>query len=371
MKLFGILGAILGGVLACGIARAADQTFITGADISMLPTIEKAGGVFSDHGKPGDAIQIMHDDGCNLFRVRLFVKPDPSYAKTDGAVQDLDYARALAKRIKASGALFLLDIHYSDTWADPGKQFMPKDWEKLGFEDLRTQVHDYTANVLKAFAADGTMPDWVQVGNEITAGMLWPQGQVLDVPAGTEDLHWNHFAQLVDAGCKAVREAQTPDHPIRIVIHIHGGGSEGMAKYFLGKFKLDPADYDILGMSFYPAWSDAFDDLKQNLIDAINLSGKDVVLAETSYPWKALPDKVGLATLQWPQTPEGQKQYLHDLTAALKAAPEHHGIGFIYWYPEAIPAKGLPRVWRQGFEAFFDQAGNALPALDSYGQNGG
>jgi arabinogalactan endo-1,4-beta-galactosidase len=366
------ISAFLGCVLALTVmSRAANPPFITGADISLLPTLETSGAVFRDHNHPGDALQIMRSGGCNLFRVRLFVNPNPSYAKTDGAVQDLNYVRGLAGRIKGTGALFLLDIHYSDTWADPGKQFTPAQWKNLNFEDLRQKVHDYTAYVLKTLAAAGTPPDWVQVGNEITAGMLWPQGQVLDVPPGTEDLHWNHFAQLVDAGCKAVREAQTPDHPIRIVIHIHGGGREGMAKYFLGKFKIDPADYDILGLSFYPAWNDSFDVLKQNLIDAVSLSGKDVVLAETSYPWKALPDKVGLATLQWPQTPDGQKQYLHDLTAALKAAPGNHGIGFIYWYPEAIPAPGLPHVWRHGYEALFDQAGNALPALDSYGQNGG
>jgi arabinogalactan endo-1,4-beta-galactosidase len=371
LKLAQIIPAILCSILVVSLARAADPPFITGADISLLPTLETSGAVFRDHNHPADALQIMRSGGCNLFRVRLFVNPNPSYAKTDGAVQDLNYVRGLAGRIKGTGALFLLDIHYSDTWADPGKQFTPAQWKNLNFDDLRQKVHDYTANVLKTLAADGTPPDWVQVGNEITAGMLWPQGQVLDVPAGTEDLHWNHFAQLVDAGCKAVREAQTPDHPIRIVIHIHGGGLEGMAKYFLGKFKIDPADYDILGLSFYPAWNDSFDVLKQNLIDAVSLSGKDVVLAETSYPWKALPDKVGLATLHWPQTPDGQKQYLHDLTAALKAAPGNHGIGFIYWYPEAIPAPGLPHVWRHGYEALFDQAGNALPALDSYGQNGG
>src|SRR5208282_145029 len=128
---------------------------------------------------------------------------------------------------------------------------------------------------------------------------------------------WQHFAELIDSGCKAVRQFQTPEHPIRIIIHIHGGGKEKMTDYFFGKFKLDPADYDIVGLSFYPAWDDEIDYLKQNLVDAIQETGKDVVLAETSYPWQQLPDKVGLASLQWPQTPDGQKQYLHDLAATL------------------------------------------------------
>jgi len=357
-------------VLFCAVARAADQSFISGCDVSMLPTIEKTGGVFSDGDKRGDAIQILAAHGCNLFRVRLFVKPDPDYVKNFGAVQDLAYVRGLAKRIKATGALFLLDIHYSDSWADPGKQFMPQEWKGLDFEALEQKVHDYTLGVLKDFQADGTMPDMVQVGNEITAGVLWPQGQVLDVPATHESAQWDHFARLIAAGATAVRSMQTPSHPIRIVIHIHGGGKEGMAKYFFRKFKLDPADYDIVGLSFYPAWDDSIDYLKQNLADSIELTGKDVILAETSYPWKELPDKKGLATLRWPQTPEGQEQYLHDLTASLRAAPGHHGIGFIYWYPEAIPTPGFPRVWRQGYEALFDQSGKALPALETYGEGG-
>ena len=245
--------------LPCTLAYAADQPFITGCDVSMLPTIEKAGGVFRDNGKPGDAIQIMRAHGCNLFRVRLFVNPSSDYASTYGAVQNLPYVRALAKRIKASGALFLLDIHYSDTWADPGKQFTPAAWKNLGFDALNQQVHDYTISVMSNLRDSGVTPDMVQVGNEITAGILWPQGQVLDVPKDEETRQWGRFAKLVGTGCKAVRSFQTEDHPIRIMIHIHGGGKEGMAKYFFGKFKLDPADYDIVGLSFYPAWEDSID----------------------------------------------------------------------------------------------------------------
>src|SRR5580700_3192483 len=143
----GIIGkaiAVACGFLFCAAARAADLPFITGADVSMLPTIEKCGGVFSDGGKRGDAIQILADHGCNLFRVRLFVNPDPDYVKNFGAVQSLDYVRGLAKRIKATGALFLLDIHYSDTWADPGKQYTPADWKGLDFDATQKKVHDYT-----------------------------------------------------------------------------------------------------------------------------------------------------------------------------------------------------------------------------------
>jgi arabinogalactan endo-1,4-beta-galactosidase len=362
-----LAAAFVGILCFTAAARAANDEFIYGCDISMLPTIEKAGGVFSDNGKNEDAIKILAAHGCNLFRVRLFVKPNPDYEKTGGAVQSLDYVRDLAKRIKASGQLFLLDIHYSDNWADPGKQFTPEDWKKLPFDEMKKQVHDYTASVLKNLGDAGVMPDWVQVGNEITAGVLWPTGQVLNVPTDREGAQWQKFADLIDSGCRAVREAQSANHPIKIVIHIHGGGKEKMADYFFGKFHLDPSAYDVVGLSFYPAWEDTMDALKVNLADVIRITGKPVVLAETSYPWKALPDKAGLAALRWPQTPDGQKQYLKELAAVLKAAPEHKGIGFIWWYPEAIPTPGIEHLWRQGYEALFDSAGNVLPAAQTYG----
>jgi arabinogalactan endo-1,4-beta-galactosidase len=366
-----LAAAFVGAFYFAATARAADEKFIYGCDISMLPTIEKTGGVFSDNGKKGDAIQILASHGCNLFRVRIFVKPSTNVIKTYGAVQNLDYVRDLAKRIKASGQLFLLDIHYSDTWADPGKQYTPEEWKKLGFDDLKKKVHDYTVSVLTNLRDAGAMPDWVQVGNEITAGVLWPTGQVLNVPADQQAVQWQKFAELIDSGCKAVREMQTPEHPIRIVIHIHGGGREKMADYFFGKFHLDPADYDIVGMSFYPEFDDSIDFLKQNLADAIAKTGKPVVLAETSYPWKPVSDRDDLGTLKWPRTPEGQALYLRDLKAALRATPDGRAIGFIWWYPEAIPTPGYPDVWRGGYEALFDSAGNALPAAESYGVENG
>jgi arabinogalactan endo-1,4-beta-galactosidase len=356
------------GLLTCATAEAADQPFITGADVSLVPTLEKAGAVYRLDGKPGDPIKILADHGCNLFRVRLFVNPDPDYRKTGGAVQDLAYVRDLARRIKATGAMFLLDIHYSDNWADPGKQYTPADWKNLQFDALEQKVHDYTVSVMQAFQADGDLPDMVQVGNEITSGVLWPRGNVLDVPTDQQDVQWAHFARLINAGAKAVRSFQTDSHKIRIVIHIHGGGREGLPKWFFGKFTRNPVDFDVMGLSFYPAWGDGIDALKQNLADVVQIWGKDVLIAETSYPWHELPDNHGgTSIMRWPQTPDGQKQFLHDLTEVLRAAPDHHGIGFCYWYPEAIPVPGM-RIWRDGDEALFDQSGNALPALLAFGQ---
>jgi arabinogalactan endo-1,4-beta-galactosidase len=354
-------------LLSVEFSMAADaQRFIAGADVSSLLAIEKAGGVYSDNQKSADALQIMHDHGCNLFRVRLFVHPNPDFQKSDGAIQDLAYVKLLAKRIKATGAEFLLDMHYSDTWADPVKQFTPEEWKDLDYEALRHRLHDYTFSVLKELQANGTPPDMVQIGNEVTAGILWPQGKVLDAPPETGQLQWQHFAELENAAASAVREAQSDGHKIRIVIHIHGGGREGLPKWFFGKFNRTPVDYDIVGLSFYPAWADSIDSLKQNMNDVIQLCGKDVLLAETSYPWEAMEGIKQNDTMHWPISKNGQKQFVRDLTAAVKSAPGGHGLGFVWWYPEAIPVSGL-NIWRNGAEALFDEKGNALPALDAFG----
>jgi arabinogalactan endo-1,4-beta-galactosidase len=345
--------------------RAADRELITGGDISSLTEIEKAGGVYRDHNQPGDAITIMHDHGCNLFRVRLFVDPNPDFKATGGAVQSLEYVRALARRIKASGGRFLLDIHYSDTWADPGKQFTPKAWKDLDFEALQTKVRDYTVSVLQAFKDDGNLPDMVQVGNEITSGILWPLGKVLDAPADQEELQWKRFCQLENAGAKAVRSFDTPDHKISVIIHIHGGGRPGLPKWFFGKFDRNPVDFDIIGLSFYPAWGDSMEALKQNLSDVIASEGKDVLIAETSYPWRSMHIDGSPDAMEWPTTVEGQKQFVHDLKDVIQAAPGHHGLGFVWWYPEAIPVPTL-QIWRQGAEGLFDEKGDALPGLDEF-----
>jgi arabinogalactan endo-1,4-beta-galactosidase len=365
--LIALMAALCFAVTASSFAFAQDN-FWSGADVSSITEIEKAGGIFRDQGKTGDALQILHDHGCNLFRVRLFVNPDREFSHNYGAVQSLDYVRALAKRIKATGASFLLDIHYSDTWADPGKQFTPAAWKDLDFAALEQQTHDYTASVLQDLQANGTPPDIVQVGNEITAGMLWPRGRIVYSPPETAekvDAQWHKFARLFNAGARAVRAAQTDTHKIRIVLHIHGGGREGLPKWFFGKIAPLGVDYDIIGLSFYPAFDDSIDSLKQNMNDVIGAYGKDVLIAETSYPWKTMQAGRGNNVEKWPQTPEGQRQFLKDLKAVIQAAPGRHGIGFCWWYPEAIPVPKL-NIWRNGAEALFDQNGNTLPALDVF-----
>lgn len=340
------------------------RPFYAGADISMLPEIEKARGVYRDEGKPQDAIRILRDHGCNLIRLRLFVNPSTDFNPNWGATQSLPMMVELARRVKASGAMFVLDLHYSDTWADPGKQFKPKAWEGLDFDSLEKKVFDYTVEVLTEFRRNGAMPDMVQVGNEITSGMIWPDGKVLDAPPETEAEQWKRFSRLFNAGARAVRAMQAEGQHIPIILHIHGGGRPGLPKWFFSKFNRNPADYDIVGISFYPAWNDSIDNLKQNIDDIIRIVGKDVLVAETSYPWREM-DVRNRNAMGWPTTKDGQKQFLEDLIKVLKAAPDGRAIGFMWWYPEAIPTQGL-HIYRDGAEALFDEHGNSLPALDAF-----
>lgn len=345
-------------------APRGDRAFIVGGDISTLPELEKAGAVYRDNGRPADAIAILRGRGFNLFRVRLFVNPNPNYAATGGATQDLAYVRALAKRIKQSGAALMLDFHYSDTWADPAKQYKPAAWKDLDFDALERKVHDYTAEVLRDLRQDGIVPEMVQVGNEIASGMIWPDGKVSGAKPPDDARQWERFARLIKAGVKAVRAAQTDGPPIRVMLHIHGGGRAGLPKWFFEKLRPHDVDFDVVGLSFYPAWDDTLDALKQNMADLVQGWGKDVLIAEASYPWQTLPD-VQKPALTWPQTPQGQRQFVQEMVAALRAVPDGRGIGFVWWYPEATPVRGL-RVWREGREGLFDAEGNPQPSLDLF-----
>jgi arabinogalactan endo-1,4-beta-galactosidase len=361
---------VFSAIVASPAAHAAERPFYAGVDISMLPEIEKAGGVYRQpNGEPDDAVRIFRDHGCNLFRVRLFVDPSRDFARTHGATQDLATVRALSKRIKSAGGTILLDLHYSDTWADPMHQHKPAAWKDLDFDALEQRVHDYTTAVLKDLRESGAAPEMVQVGNEVTAGILWPDGKVLDQPADVQQRQWERFARLFNAGARAVRAAprEESSQPTRVVLHIHGGGKPGLPRWFFEKFGALGADYDVAAISYYPAWGDSIDALKQNLVDVVRVTNRDVLVAETSYPWRAMEGIKDATVMRWPMTPEGQAQFARDLAEVVRATPDGRGIGVAWWYPEAIPVEGL-RIWRGGAEALFDEKGNPLPGLEAFGR---
>ncbi len=218
-------------------ARA--QDYAVGADASFLPQTESQGTIFKDHGVPKPALQILKDHGYNWVRLRLFHSP------TD-LPNNLQYTIALAQDAKRLGFKLLLDYHYADSWADPGKQPIPKAWQGKTHAQLRQAVFDYTRETTAAFRDAGVLPDMVQIGNEVIHGMLWPDGKPPE--------NWDRFAQLIYAGINGVDAGRGNNPRPRIMIHIDRGGDWKATKEFFDRLNSHKIPYDVIGQSYYPWW---------------------------------------------------------------------------------------------------------------------
>jgi beta-galactosidase len=266
-----------------------------GADISFLPQLEDRGIKFSDKGVQKDAIEILKDHGFNYIRLRIFNNPaaDSGYSPRKGFC-DLEHTRQMAKRIKAAGMKFLLDFHYSDTWADPGKQFKPAAWKGLSFSILKDSVYAFTKKVISELKAQGTTPDMVQIGNEINHGMIWPDGQVS---------HLDSLALLIQAGTDATLSV---DPSIIMMLHIALGGQNDESVWFVNNMLARGVVFDVIGESYYPKWHGTLSDLENNLIDLVRRYNKDVIVVEYSQLKKevndiafGLPNDKGKGTFIW------------------------------------------------------------------------
>ncbi len=343
--------------------------FAKGVDLSMLQYIQDHGVLYKEAGQTKDPLQIFKDHGCNYVRLRLFLAPDGK----DGQVNTLFYTLRLAKRVKASGLKWMLDLHYSDGWADPGHQNMPAEWKGLSHAMLVERVFAYTRETLAAFQRESCLPDMVEVGNEITNGMLWPDaGPLSDVakwndtanpqPAGDEK--WDHLADLLKAGIRGVR-TNDPTGGIRIMIHIDKGGSKTASRWFFDHVLSRGVTFDVIGLSYYPFWHGSLADLKDNLASLSEAYKQDIIVVETGYDtWGGDQKK-----LPYPITPEGQKTFLDELIHIVASTPEGRGQGVFYWAPEWILGKQWDGPdWSNQWEerALFDHSGNARPAMDAF-----
>ncbi len=330
--------------------------FVLGADISYLDAppprpFNRPFPPYRDHGRSSDELTILKDHGWDAFRLRVFVSP-----VRQAPDNSLENTIPLAKKIKAAGAVFLLDIHYSDTWADPQHQEIPVAWRGLSFDSLEKEVEAYSRNTIRALKDAGAMPDWVQVGNEITRGTLWPVGQVME-PGDTAYLppqpydsttQWDHLTRLLKAGIRGVMEG-AGDTPPRIAIHIDRGGDWPKTKWFFDHLEAAHVPYDIIAESFYPEWRHGtLEQLLANMDSCAARFHKDFLVAETGYGSSHSPDNPDML---WPLTPEGRLQFMVDLINTVQSAP--NGIGVMYWEPEW-------EVWNRD-----GTPGPAVYALDS------
>ncbi len=252
-------------------AKPREATKMLGADISFLPQLEDRGMKFFDNGVQKDPILIMKDHGFNYIRLRIFNDParDSGYSPKRGFC-DLEHTKQMAKRVKDAGMKLLLDFHYSDYWADPGKQYKPAAWRNLLFEELKKALYDYTKKVIQELKDQGTTPDMVQIGNEINHGLVWPEGNVSNVDS---------MAQLIAAGVAGVK---TVDPSIVIMLHIALGGQNDESVFFINQVLARKVHFDVIGLSYYPKWHGTLDDLRDNMNDLLRRYNKDLIVVEYS-----------------------------------------------------------------------------------------
>lgn len=326
-------------------ANAQSRYYVAGGDLSLVPAYEAAGDQWLD--ADGNVINTTYADGMltyvkevagwNTVRVRLFV--DPTRDSDPATSQDLDYVKAFGARIKAAGLHFLLDLHYSDTWADPTQQSIPASW---GFSTATSdavvaqQVYDYTTEVLQALNAAAATPDYVQVGNETSYGMLWrSKNQDFCNISSYNAAQWQYFARLVAQGSRAVRE-QCPD--ARIILHVERTGNAANAKGIFANLRtagLADSAYDVIGLSYYPFWHGTLSQLGSTLTTLTEaFPDKEIQIVETAWNFNYYPGDATYtqSKFSWPVSTAGQAAFLRDLIATLRTYPQVTGL--YYWQPE-------------------------------------
>ena len=321
---------------------ASAQEYAKGADVSFLAKSEHDGMIFKEDGQPKDVLAMLHEHQFNWVRLRLFV--DPASA-SDKLPNDLDYTLALAKRAKAQGFHLLLDLHYSDTWADPDKQFIPAAWSKLKHKQLTEQVFTYTRETIAVFAREGVMPEMVQVGNEITNGMLWPDGKLPD--------NWGNLADLLKAGIRGVEDGRGSAPKPRIMIHIERSSDYEAAVWFFDNTLSHHVPFDVIGLSYYPRWHGAIAKLRGNLHDLALRYQHPIIVVETAYNWTP-GDFIGKDPI-FPNLRQ-DSGVSAAVDAAVRAIPKGLGQGVFWWEPAVAPSPIAGR-------ALFDDQHKALPAL--------
>lgn len=353
-----------------------------GGDISLLPEYEKAGAKYKTHeGTPiEDLVPWLEKEGMNAMRVRLFVNPKKyaqlhptgTLAQDPNACQDLEYIIPLCRRIVDAGLSLMLDFHYSDTWADPAKQWTPVDWEGLSDEQLYEKIYSYTKETLQTLKNAGVKPDFIQPGNEISYGMLWG-------PAGTtapkktlmgQSANWERLGKLLGNAIKACRE-ECPD--AGIVIHTERVAQVNVQNNFYDKMKELNVDYDIIGLSYYPYFHGPLSGLNTALESLQNrYPSKKIMIVETGYSYKwPVPGTSTDMSDVWPYSDAGQNKFATDLINTLEKYDNCNGL-FWWWMEYNAYGTGL-QGWYNAplFDSNTGCATSALKTICSFAKPAG
>nr|WP_296032453.1 glycosyl hydrolase 53 family protein [uncultured Dorea sp.] len=359
--------------------------FIKGMDLSTLAELEKLGAKYYDNNEETDILEIMKRYDVDTVRLRLWNDPYSEKGEPYGAgTNDLDTTLGIAKKVTDAGMGVLLNYHYSDFWADPGKQIKPKAWKDYGVKELEKAVYEYTRDTMQIFKEKGVNLTMVQVGNELTNGLLWPEGQKPE---------YDNIALFINAGIRGVRAV---DGDVPIMIHLDNGGNNELYRTWFDEFMKRGEDFQYIGLSYYPFWHGTLDMLEYNMNDIAERYDKDLIIAEVSmgytmedyalYEGLKPEERKGYATkpslvekLEYPMTKEGQADFMKDILTRLQNVKGGHGCGFFYWEPAWIPVPGsgwatpaslkymndpgpCGNEWAN--QALFDYDGNVNPAFE-------
>ena len=343
MKAF-LTAAFFIGMIVSGCHRskfssgAQHNGFAKGADISWLPQMEATEYKFySDQGIGQDCFRILKDHGINTIRLRTWV--NPSNDKASGHCSKAETV-AMAVRAQKWGMRVMIDFHYSDSWADPGKQKKPAAWEGHDFVRLQKDVYDYTYEVMQALKKSGITPEWVQVGNETPGGMIYPEGKTSN---------WSGLARLINQGYDAIKAVSKKS---KVILHIDQGNNSRRFRSWFDSAQAHGVRYDVIGFSYYPYWLQgkpdytlSINDLGSNLNDMASRYGKEVMVVEVGGE-------------------DNKVQNTYDMLVAVqkkvKAVPGGKGLGVVYWEPEGA------RSWSHYGLSAWGSDGKPTQALDAF-----
>lgn len=363
---------------------------ILGIDVSTYLEELEHGARFFDGDTQIDPLDAFLHNGVDWMRIRVWNDPHSPHGEAylAGTCDIAHYIR-LATLAKNKGYKLLMDFHYSDFWADPGKQFPPKAWAKLDIDGLVDALYEFTRDCLGKARDAGVAPDMIQIGNEITNGILWPLGK-LELPDGSRG-NYDNFCRLVDAGCRACREIVPQG---KIALHLERSNDQAVYQEFFTKMEEAGIDYDVIGASYYPYWHGTPEELFANLRNCRRF-GKELMIMELGYGFTNRPyvqdgEETRLVidserayvpgfTELYPITPAGQMAFIRDMLAA---AQENGIAGVFYWEPLWLPGEGICWASEAGQayiheegkstanewanQCLFDYEGRKLPAFDVY-----